>query len=515
MNAEEFRVAAKQLIDYIADYIEGLRERSVLPDVEPGYLNALVPERPPERGESWNKLFDDIEPIVMRGMTHWHSPRFHAYFPTANSYPAICGDMLSTALSCIGFTWNAAPACTELEMRMMDWLASALGLPEHFFFQHGPGGGVIQTTASESTLIAMLGARTKILLQQGLDNRFDADDDSNQRHQILSRLVAYTSDQSHSSVEKAAMLSATRIRLMPSSAIDLSLDAEELRKKIVQDRERGLIPLIVIATLGTTNTCAFDDLEKIGTICFEENIWLHVDAAYAGSVFVCPEQRHYLKGIEYATSFTMNPHKWLLVNFDCNAFWLVNLSLSIYVRLQLTLITSNEKIILLFKGSKTKHENQDRTLDYRVIDSNNFYYRSSLLFHQHWQIPLGRRFRSLKLWFVFRNYGIDGLQKHIRKQLELAKLFGQLLKTDDRFELIDEIRMGLVCFRLKGSNDLNERLINSINHGRKIFLTPCKVKEKFIIRFAICARTTNENDIFFSWNLIKEFTDNLIESNNQ
>lgn len=181
---------------------------------------------------------------------------------------------------------------------MMDWLASALGLPEHFFFQHGPGGGVIQTTASESTLIAMLGARTKILLQQGLDNRFDADDDSNQRHQILSRLVAYTSDQSHSSVEKAAMLSATRIRLMPSSAIDLSLDAEELRKKIVQDRERGLIPLIVIATLGTTNTCAFDDLEKIGAICFEENIWLHVDAAYAGSVFVCPEQRHYLKGIE-------------------------------------------------------------------------------------------------------------------------------------------------------------------------------------------------------------------------
>ncbi|UXI21219.1 hypothetical protein NH340_JMT07162 [Sarcoptes scabiei] len=484
MNAEEFRVAAKQLIDYIADYIEGLRERSVLPDVEPGYLNALVPERPPERGESWNKLFDDIEPIVMRGMTHWHSPRFHAYFPTANSYPAICGDMLSTALSCIGFTWNAAPACTELEMRMMDWLASALGLPEHFFFQHGPGGGVIQTTASESTLIAMLGARTKILLQQGLDNRFDADDDSNQRHQILSRLVAYTSDQSHSSVEKAAMLSATRIRLMPSSAIDLSLDAEELRKKIVQDRERGLIPLIVIATLGTTNTCAFDDLEKIGAICFEENIWLHVDAAYAGSVFVCPEQRHYLKGIEYATSFTMNPHKWLLVNFDCNAFWVKDKSL----------IEDAFNVNPLY----LKHENQDRTLDYR-----------------HWQIPLGRRFRSLKLWFVFRNYGIDGLQKHIRKQLELAKLFGQLLKTDDRFELIDEIRMGLVCFRLKGSNDLNERLINSINHGRKIFLTPCKVKEKFIIRFAICARTTNENDIFFSWNLIKEFTDNLIESNNQ
>lgn len=260
-------------------------------------------------------------------MTHWHSPRFHAYFPTANSYPAICGDMLSTALACIGFTWvsviiipffplinqlnnlqNAAPSCTELEMRMMDWLAQMLGLPDYFHFKNGgPGGGVIQTTASESTLIAILGARTKILQKYGLDNKItnnDDDDDENgenkdsKRYDLLGRMVAYTSNQSHSSVEKASMLSATRIRLLPVNDEDFSMDVDALRRRIVADHERGLIPMIVIATLGTTNTCAFDDLYKIGQLCSEFEIWLHVDAAYAGSAFVCPELRHYMNGIE-------------------------------------------------------------------------------------------------------------------------------------------------------------------------------------------------------------------------
>ncbi|OTF78115.1 hypothetical protein BLA29_009077, partial [Euroglyphus maynei] len=241
-------------------------------------------------------------------MTHWHSPRFHAYFPTANSYPAICGDMLSTALACIGFTWNAAPSCTELEMRMMDWFAQMLGLPETFHFKHGPGGGIIQTTASESTLIAILGARTKILQQYGLDNRIvdnnDDDDDDyysdsdSKRYDLLGRMVAYTSNQSHSSVEKAAMLSATRIRLIPVNDSDLSMNVDILQQRIVADLQRGLIPTIVIATLGTTNTCAFDDLYRIGQLCSEYQIWLHVDAAYAGSSFICPEFRHYMNGIE-------------------------------------------------------------------------------------------------------------------------------------------------------------------------------------------------------------------------
>ncbi|XP_017488202.1 PREDICTED: aromatic-L-amino-acid decarboxylase-like [Rhagoletis zephyria] len=489
MDADEFRVAAKQLTDYIADYIEGLRDRPVLPDVQPGYINALVPASAPETGEPWEKLFNDIEGVVMRGMTHWHSPRFHAYFPTANSYPAICGDMLSAAIACIGFTWNAAPSCTELEMKMMDWLAQMLALPEHFCFSSGQGGGVIQGTASESTLIALLCARVQLLKERGLQHKVtDADDEGNEaKYEVMSRLVAYTSSQAHSSVQKAAMLSATRIRLLPvDEANGLSLDADVLAKTIEQDRRKGLIPFIVIATLGTTNTCAFDNLQTIGPVCKDkavfskqENIWLHVDAAYAGSAFICPEYRQYMEGIEYADSFTMNPHKWLLVNFDVNAFWVKNKELI-------------EKAFNVHP-EYLKHENEGKIPDYR-----------------HWQIPLGRRFRSLKMWFVFRSYGVSGLQNHIRKQIELAHLFGDLLQKDDRFEMVDQIRMGLVCFRLKGNNAMNEELINSINKSGDIFLTPTKVKERFIIRFAVCARTTNEKDIHYSWNVIKKFADSVL-----
>lgn len=237
---------------------------------------------------------------------------------------------------------------------MMDWLAWMIGLPEYFQFKYGPGGGVIQTTASESTLIAILGARTQILKQYGLDNRIadDQDDDEDQEdgqggqydghskhYELLGRMVAYASNQSHSSVEKAAMLSATRIRLIPvDREKNYSMNVDRLRKRIIADKQRGLIPMIVIVTLGTTNTCSFDNLFRIGEICSEFRIWLHVDAAYAGSAFVCPEFRHYMHGIEHATSFTMNPHKWLLVNFDCNAFWLVRFLIDFCCHLHLTLI---------------------------------------------------------------------------------------------------------------------------------------------------------------------------------
>lgn len=237
--------------------------------------------------------------LYFNQMTHWHSPRFHAYFPTANSFPAICGDMLSTSLACIGFTWNAAPSCTELEMKMMDWLAKMLGLPEHFLFSSDKGGGgVIQSTTSESTLFALLGARTRALAKHGHDNLIEENETVNEaKFGVMSRLVAYTSSQAHSSVEKAAMLSATRIRSLPVLD-DFSMDPEALARQIEKDLDKNLIPFLVIATTGTTNTCAFDDLEAIGRICKQHDIWLHVDSAYAGAAFVCPEYRHYMKGIE-------------------------------------------------------------------------------------------------------------------------------------------------------------------------------------------------------------------------
>ncbi|CAG2172287.1 unnamed protein product [Oppiella nova] len=254
MDANEFRSAAKQLVDYIADYIENIRERDVLPSVKPGYIRELIPETAPEDGEEWSAIFKDIERVIMPGMTHWHSPHFHAYFPTANSYPSICADMMSGALAVIGFTWIASPACTELEMQMMDWLAKMLDLPQHFLFSSGgKGGGVIQGTASEATFVALLGARSKTL----------AENDNNK--QLLTKLVAYASDQSHSSVERAGLLGAVQMRLLPSDE-SLSLRGDVLREQIKKDRANGLIPFFVVATLGTTNTCAFDHLVEVGKV---------------------------------------------------------------------------------------------------------------------------------------------------------------------------------------------------------------------------------------------------------
>ncbi|GBL93386.1 Aromatic-L-amino-acid decarboxylase [Araneus ventricosus] len=263
----------------------------------------------------------------------------------------------------------SSPACTELEMVMMDWLGKALQLPEHFLFESkGAGGGVIQGTASEATLVALLAARSRTLtLTEGAK---------------LENLVSYASDQSHSSVERAALLGAVKMRLLPADE-NLSLRGETLEKAIREDREKGKIPFYVVATLGTTNTCAFDNLKEIGQICQREKIWLHIDAAYAGSSFICPEFRPFLDGVEYADSFNFNPHKWLLVNFDCSAMW----------------VRDQTEITEAFSVNPTylKHDKEGQIPDYR-----------------HWQIPLGRRFRSLKLWFVFRMYGIEGLRKYLR-----------------------------------------------------------------------------------------------------
>lgn len=454
MESAEFRKCAKELVDYVADYLDTVRDRPVLPDVQPGYLRDLLPVSAPEKPEQWEDILHDVERVIMPGMTHWNSPHFHSYFPTANSYPSMCADILGSALSCIGFTWIASPACTELEMVMMDWLGKALKLPEDFLFESGgTGGGVIQGTASESTLVALLAARSRTLaLSKGAK---------------LENLVAYASDQSHSSVERAALLGAVRIRLLATDE-DLSLRGHTLAKAIEEDRGKGDIPFLVIGTLGTTNTCAFDNIKEIGKICVEEKLWFHIDAAYAGSAFLCPEFRPLLDGVEYADSYNFNPHKWMLVNFDCSAMWVKN---SLY----LTEAFSVNPTYL-------KHENEGQIPDYR-----------------HWQIPLGRRFRALKFWFVFRLYGVEGLRKHIREQVKLAKEFEQLVLADPQFEVVGPVTMGLVCFRLKGSDPLNESFLKTVNDRRRITITPTKVRGRFIQRFAICSRFTTSPDVVFAF----------------
>uniref|UniRef100_A0A8C2GXF0 Aromatic-L-amino-acid decarboxylase n=1 Tax=Cyprinus carpio TaxID=7962 RepID=A0A8C2GXF0_CYPCA len=425
MDAAEFRRRGKEMVDYVADYLENIEKRQVYPDVEPGYLRSLIPEEAPLEAESYEDVVKDIERVIMPGVTHWHSPYFYAYFPTAHSFPAMLADMLCGAIGCIGFSWAASPACTELETVMLDWLGKMLKLPEDFLAgTEGSGGGVIQGTASEATLIALLAARSKIikLIQTDHPDRSETD--------IISKLVAYSSDQ-------------------------------------------------FCATLGTTPSCAFDCITELGPICNAEKIWMHIDAAYAGSAFICPEFRPLLNGIEFADSFNFNPHKWLLVNFDCSAMW----------------VKKRSDIIGAFKIEPLylKHDHQE---------SGN---------QSHWQIPLGRRFRSLKMWFVFRMYGLKGLQAYIRKHVGLAKEFESLVKADQRFEISADVVLGLVCFRLKGSNELNEILLKRINSARKIHLVPCQLAGKFVLRFAVCARTTESRHVREAWSHISHLASELLQ----
>uniref|UniRef100_A0A9L0JDJ8 Aromatic-L-amino-acid decarboxylase n=1 Tax=Equus asinus TaxID=9793 RepID=A0A9L0JDJ8_EQUAS len=429
MDASEFRRRGKEMVDYVADYMEGIEGRQVYPDVEPGYLRPLIPTTAPQEPDTFEDIINDVEKIIMPGVTHWHSPYFFAYFPTASSYPAMLADMLCGAIGCIGFSWAASPACTELETVMMDWLGKMLQLPEAFLAGNaGEGGGVIQGSASEATLVALLAARTKVT------RRLQAASPGLTQATIMEKLVAYSSDQ-------------------------------------------------VVATLGTTSCCSFDNLLEVGPICIKEDVWLHIDAAYAGSAFICPEFRPLLNGVEFADSFNFNPHKWLLVNFDCSAMWVKK-------RTDLTGAFKLDPVYL-------KHSHQDSGLitDYR-----------------HWQLPLGRRFRSLKMWFVFRMYGIKGLQAYIRKHVQLSHEFESLVQQDPRFEICAEVTLGLVCFRLKGSNKLTEALLERINNAKKIHLVPCHLRDKFVLRFAICSRTVESAHVQLAWEHIRGLATELLKA---
>ncbi|XP_058534139.1 aromatic-L-amino-acid decarboxylase [Ochotona princeps] len=469
MNASEFRRRGKEMVDYVADYLEGIEGRQVYPDVEPGYLRALIPAAAPQEPDTYEDIIKDVEKVIMPGVTHWHSPFFFAYFPTASSYPAMLADMLCGAIGCIGFSWAASPACTELETAMMDWLGKMLQLPDAFLAgSAGEGGGVIQGSASEATLVALLAARTKVI------QRLQAASPELTPATIMDKLVAYASDQAHSSVERASLIGGVKLKAIPSDG-SFAMRASALQEALDRDRAAGLIPFFVVTTLGTTSCCSFDNLLEVGPVCNREDLWLHIDAAYAGSAFICPEFRPLLNGVEFADSFNFNPHKWLLVNFDCSAMWVKK-------RADLTGAFKLDPVYL-------KHSHQDSGLitDYR-----------------HWQIPLGRRFRSLKMWFVFRLYGVKGLQAYIRKHVQLAREFESLVRQDPRFEICAQVTLGLVCFRLKGPNQVNEALLQRINDAKKIHLVPCRLRDKFVLRFAICSRTVESAHVQLAWAHIQE-----------
>ncbi|KAG0711054.1 Tyrosine decarboxylase [Chionoecetes opilio] len=447
MDSTEFRQRGKEMVDYIANYLDTIEERRVTPAIEPGYLRSLVPSEAPKKPEQWDDIMKDVEDKIMPGVTHWQHPRFHAYFPAGNSYPSLLGDMLSDGLGCIGFSWAASPACTELE---------TIG------------------SASECVLVSLLAARAHTMRQLKKQHPFL------EEGVLLSKMMAYCSKEAHSCVEKAAMMAFVKLRILEPDE-NQSLRGATLQQVMQEDRAMGLVPFYVETTLGTTSCCSFDNLAEIGPVCEEFGAWLHVDGAYGGNSFICPELRGPMRGIEYASSFNFNPNKFMLTHFDCSLMWVRD-------RFKLTQALVVDPLYL-------QHSYSDKSIDYR-----------------HWGIPLSRRFRALKLWFVIRSFGIDGLQKYIREHCRLARRFEAHVKKESRFEVASPVLLGLVCFRLRGSNDINQKLLSSINASGKLHMVPASLNDKYVIRFCVCRQTATEEDIDYAWEVIKQFASDVLET---
>ena len=463
MNSAEFRKYGYAVIDWIADYYDNIENYPVKSQMKPGDIRASLAKNPPQLGESMDNILEDIDRIIMPGITHWQSPKFFGYFPTNTSGPSILADLISSGFGVNGMLWETSPACTELETHVLDWLATMLNLPNQFISQNN-GGGVIQDTSSSAALCAMIAAREK--KNNGNSNFFGCRES----------LTAYVSTQTHSSIEKAAMVAGVgskNVRLIDIND-DFSMNVSSLKKQIMKDIKDGYIPFFVCATVGTTSSNAIDSVYDIGKICDEYKLWMHVDAAMAGTASLCPEYQYLQKGVEYADSYSFNPHKWMLTNFDCSCLFIKNRD---------ELISA---LAILPEYLKNQSSGSGEVIDYR-----------------DWQIPLGRRFRSLKLWAVIRYYGTEGLQNYVRYHVDMAQQFLSWVTNDNRFEIMAPAPLNLICFRAKGSDKLNEDLLNYINNSGEIFITHTKLNELFTLRICIGQTHTDIKHVKEAWGFIK------------
>lgn len=476
MTPDEFRRWGNELIEFIAQYHESLRDRDVLSRAQPGDVFGALPDEAPEEHEPFDAMLKDVESIVMPGLTNWQSPAFFGYFPANATFPAILGELLSAGLGVQGMLWQTSPACTELETKMLDWMGRAIGLPDAFLSDSKTGGGVIQGTASESVLVTMVSARQRILDSMNVPEP--------DRPAMNEKLVAYASEQAHSSIVKAAMIAGIgrgNVRLIATDK-NLAMNADTLRAQIERDTQDGLVPFFLCATLGTTSTGAVDPLEAIGA-AIPGHTWLHVDAAYAGAAMVCAEHRWTMEGIHRADSFNFNPHKWLLINFDCSCLWVKDRDALV------------DALSITPEYLRNRQSDEKTVIDYR-----------------DWQIPLGRRFRALKMWFTMRHYGLAGMRAYIREHVRLAQKFERLVENDQRFELVAPRSFSLVCFRHVDGDDATRALMERLNETGAIFLTHTVVpnhhsgngKSAHTIRFAVGATTVTEGDIDRAWTLIDE-----------
>lgn len=468
MSPEEFRRHGHAVIDWIARYMQEVENFPVLSSLKPGEVRAQLPPHAPRTGEPFNVMLRDVEQIIMPGITHWQSPNFFAYFPCNNSGPSILGELLSAGLGVQGMLWATSPACTELETHVLDWLVDILALPGKFK-SSSTGGGVIQDTASSASLCALLAARER------------ATGFGSNRKGIDRTLIAYTSSQAHSSIEKAMMiagLGSENLRLIDASSCnDFAMDVDGLERSILADVKAGRTPFFISATVGTTSSNAIDPVRRIAQVAHLHvpDIWLHVDGAMSGTAALCPEFRFIHDGLEFADSYCFNPHKWMFTNFDCDCF---------YVADRAALIKTLSVLPEYLKNAATA---SGAVFDYR-----------------DWQIPLGRRFRALKLWFVIRHYGVQGLQHHVRQHVQLAQEFASWVEADDRFELAMKPPLNLVCFRVKSGDDANQRLLDALNQSGKVYLTHTKLDGKLTLRMSIGQSHTQRRHVEHAWRLITQ-----------
>ena len=456
---EEFRQAAHQAVDWIAGYLANPRQYPVLAQVKPGGLIDQLPRSAPERGESFQAILADFEKLVLPAVTHWNHPGFMAYFACTGSTPAILAEMLAAALNTNAILWKTSPAVTELEQVSLDWLRQWLGLPEGFF-------GIIYDTASVSSLHAIAAAREM------------ADPDARQSG-APPNLTLYTSEQAHSSIEKGAIalgVGQRNVRKIPVDA-EFRMRPDALLQAIQQDLAAGKKPFCIVATVGTTSTTSIDPVEKIAEVAGEYGLWLHVDAAYAGAAAILPEFRHILAGAERAHSLVLNPHKWLFIPVDLSAFY-------------------TRQPDILRRAFSLVPEYLRAAEDPRALN------------YMDYGVPLGRRFRALKLWFVLRYFGREGISAALRSHIAWAQEFAAWVDADPRFERVAPAPLSVVCFRSKGSDGHNRRLLDKINASGKFFLSHTVLDGRFVLRLAIGNLATTRDDVLAAWDMIKMETTN-------
>ncbi len=523
MTPDEFRRAGHELVDFIADYLDtgtgtsptpgvssnpgvsndpsrstddldtsssasasasaphsgpapgtnrrSVKDRPVQPSVEPGDVRAALPEHPPTEPESWDDVMADVERVIMPGITNWQHPGWFAYFPANVSYPSILGELLSAGLGVQGMSWVTSPACTEVETLMLDWMQELLGLPESFRSTSDTGGGVIQGSASESTLVAILSAR-----HRATNGVVNSNGDT-------TRLVAYSTSQSHSSIEKGlriAGIGTDRLRIVPHDE-QFAMRPEALRSAIEADLAAGLVPFFVNANHGSTSSMAFDPSAQIGAICREHGIWFHVDGAMAGIAALAPEHRWVNDGIELADSYCTNPHKWMGVNFDCTTYWTTD---------RASLLGA---LSILPEYLRSAAAESGSVIDYR-----------------DWQVPLGRRFRALKLWFTIRIDGVDSFRTNILDHVEWTQELAHLADDDDRFDVVAPHPLNLVCVALRAGDDATDRLIERANESGTALFTRTVLDGRSVLRISVGALATTRADVLTAWAQLSDLAGDIV-----